>query len=271
MLAEVYAVVKKKAQIYLLKYLNRPTLPKHIAFIMDGNRRFALQRQLKKEAGHSFGFEKLQQVLEWCMALDIKELSVYAFSVDNFKREKSEVQVLMDLCVDKMKELLKEESLLHEYKVKVNIVGEKALLPKYVLDVCDELERKTQSYSNKILNICMPYSSTLEMLNSLKQMEKGNELAADLEEYEESENNFNSAESELESRFKQGLYLKTKLDLVIRTSGEHRLSDFMMYQVCEGAVIEFSSLLWPEFSFMEYFFILVKYQNRKINWFGLYA
>ncbi|EDQ86432.1 uncharacterized protein MONBRDRAFT_33829 [Monosiga brevicollis MX1] len=134
-------------------------LPKHVAFIMDGNRRFARQRHIARIAGHSAGFDKLKETLQWCLDLDIRIVSVYAFSIENFNRSKEEVDALMQLALEKFETLLDESEVLHQHQVSVRIVGNMDLLPEALQRVLGKVVYETRAYTKAILNVCFAYTA----------------------------------------------------------------------------------------------------------------
>ena len=203
---------------FLLAVLRNARLPGHIGFIMDGNRRFARNRQEPQLHGHESGSTKLQQVLEWCLELGVAEVSVYAFSVDNFKRTKEEVGYLMKLAEYKFGKLLNDKnSVVYRRQVRISFWGDLLLVPDSVRKVCEDLEAATRNFRSARLNILFAYSSEHE-----RQLleETGTSFAAD----------------------------SLPVDLIVRTSGETRLSDFMLNQLHGKCTIVFLDEYWPSLS-----------------------
>ncbi|XP_044523852.1 dehydrodolichyl diphosphate synthase complex subunit DHDDS isoform X4 [Gracilinanus agilis] len=174
-------------------------MPKHIAFIMDGNRRYAQKCQVERQEGHSQGFDKLAETLRWCLNLGIREVTVYAFSIENFKRSKNEVDGLMELARQKFTRLMEEQC---------------------------------------FLNVCFAYTSRHEISNAVKEMAWGVEQGL-LDSSDVSE-----------SLLDKCLYTNNSPnpDILIRTSGEVRLSDFLLWQTSHSCLV-FQPILWPEYSF----------------------
>uniref|UniRef100_A0A8C1PWH9 ditrans,polycis-polyprenyl diphosphate synthase [(2E,6E)-farnesyldiphosphate specific] n=1 Tax=Cyprinus carpio TaxID=7962 RepID=A0A8C1PWH9_CYPCA len=185
-------------------------MPKHVAFIMDGNRRFAQKAHVQRQEGHSQGFEKLAETLRWCLNLGIHEVTVYAFSIENFKRSKEEVDGLMELARQKFIRLLTEQC---------------------------------------FLNVCFAYTSRHEIANAVKEMawgvEQGLIKPSDVSEVLLSECLYSSN--------------SPNPDLLIRTSGEVRLSDFLLWQTSYSCLV-FQSVLWPEYSFWNLCEAVLQYQ-----------
>ena len=231
--------------IFLLKYLH---VPNHIAFIMDGNRRFARERNLEIQSGHLSGSNQLEQTLKWCLELGIKEVTCFAFSIDNFKRTKQEVESLFDLCELKFQEFLKNESFVHEKEICVNVVGDLTMLPERVLKLVKLVCWKTKDYKKFRLNIACPYTSTEELktVDGLIQDALDNRLLL---------------KSDVTEQLRaQLLYVTTPLDIMVRTSGETRLSDFLLHQTSRDCLLYFCDQYWPEFTFWSILPMLLLYQ-----------
>lgn len=197
-------------------------VPNHIAFIMDGNRRFATKSNLKKAEGHSKGFDKLSETLQWCLDIGIKEVTVYAFSIENFKRSNEEVEMLMSLAREKFSKLLSERDRLHERGVCIRIIGNVKLLADDLQKTIAEAVLLTKDNSTSILNVGFAYTSRDEITHSIQTVARGIE-----------ENDLSSKDV-TEDLLSNCLYTKncTPPDLLVRTSGEARLSDFLLWQVC---------------------------------------
>ncbi|VDP20612.1 unnamed protein product [Schistosoma margrebowiei] len=207
--SEVQYGILQKLCLHAIKY---GPIPKHVAFIMDGNRRFADSKMLKKSDGHLHGFTKLSETLQWCRDIGIEEVSIFTFSIDNFNRSHEEVSFLMNLAEEKLQELLDNKS---------------------------------------ILNICMAYNSRNDITNAMEivrlGVKEGKIIPSDITQ-------------ELLSKC---LYtrLSKPLDLLIRTSGEIRLSDFLTWQALENDTIyKFINNYWPEFSWWDFLSSIIHYQ-----------
>ena len=196
-------------------------VPNHVAFIMDGNRRFATKNSMRKAEGHAKGFEKLSETLQWCLEVGIREVTVYAFSIENFKRTQEEVDTLMGLAREKFKQLLGERDRLHEKGICIRVVGNLKLLPLDMQKTVAEAILMTKDNKNAILNVAFAYTSRDEIADSVRTIVK----AVDDQELE-----VNDIDEELITNC---MYTKdcTDPDLLVRTSGEVRLSDFLLWQV----------------------------------------
>jgi len=212
-------------------------VPRHIAVIMDGNRRFARQTGDPVLAGHKAGFEKLAETLQWCKELGVREVTVYAFSIENFNRKESEVSDLLNLARDKFKVLLGEKEKLSEAGLRVRILGNLSYLPADLREVITEVETATAGNTESLLNIALSYTSREEITHAVREvadrLSEGHIDAADVDE-------------ETLQRFLYTGQSETP-ELLIRTSGETRLSDFMLWQA-SSSITYFSPVLWPDFS-----------------------
>lgn len=207
--------------------------------------------QYERQQGHVLGFEKLAETLDWCLQLGIKEVTVYAFSVDNFKRSKEEVEGLMELARQKFSQVLQRKELIMKYGVRVKVLGDLTLLPKEVLEQVARAVIMSQDNKNAFLNVCFAYSSQHEMTEAIKRMATGVEEGLLLP---------NDVTEEL---LEQCLYTgeSPPPDLLIRTSGEVRLSDFLLWQ-SSYSCLSFQDVLWPEFSVWNLFSSILQYQNN---------
>lgn len=213
-------------------------MPKHIAFIMDGNRRYAQKCQVERQEGHTQGFNKLAETLRWCLNLGIREVTVYAFSIENFKRSKNEVDGLMELARQKFSRLMEEQEKLEKHGVCIRVLGDLQLLPLDLQELIAKAVQATRNYNKCFLNVCFAYTSRHEISNAVKEMAWGVEQGlldpSDLSE----------------SLLDKCLYTNNSPnpDILIRTSGEVRLSDFLLWQTSHSCLV-FQPILWPEYSF----------------------
>ncbi|CEF68994.1 Dehydrodolichyl diphosphate synthase [Strongyloides ratti] len=213
-------------------------IPNHIAFVMDGNRRFARNNKLLSPLeGHKMGFEQLTKILDWCRELTIKEVTVYAFSIENFKRSKEEVNGLMEMAEKKFQELLDEKEELERKQLCVRFYGDLSLLSTSLQKLMAKIELVTRNYSNCFINICLAYTSQNEIERAMKAIQSGIKEGV-LEDESISEC---LLEKCLDTRY------GSEVDLFIRTSGEQRLSDFLLYQSV-NTHLYFDNILWPEFN-----------------------
>lgn len=238
-------------QSVAVRVLKAGKVPSHLAVIMDGNRRFARKQNMRSVEGHVQGFDKLAEVLYWCSELGVTEVTVYAFSIENFKRCKDEVDGLLDLALQKLKNMLNEMDKIHEHGVCIRVLGNLSYLPVELQKVVAEVVCQTQANSRCFLNICLSYTSRDEICKAMQELatgvEKGTLLPSDVSE----------------NTLSQAMYSRKSRDpeLLIRTSGEVRLSDFMLWQ-SSRSVIEFTTVLWPEFTIWHLFAAVLCYQRQ---------
>lgn len=227
-----------------------PMIPKHVAFIMDGNRRFAKQQHITTAGGHSMGFDKVLRALEWCLDLGVSCVSIYAFSLENFRRSPSEVETLMQLAEDRMLALLQED-VVKRHGVRVRVLGDLTRVPPSVAHAAQQAMQSTAHHSSCLLNICLAYTSTDEVGRAMEAVQK-----------QVSQGALAAGEVTL-THIEQRLYTVgcPKVDLVIRTSGETRLSDFLLQQ-SSAASLHFTSALWPQFSFTDLLAALCQFQRE---------
>jgi len=208
---------------------------------MDGNRRFARSQNQPTLHGHKMGYNKLRRVLLWCFELGVKEVSVYAFSVDNFSRSQDEVEYIMDLAVEKLSSLAADDSFVMKQGIKVRVCGERSLLREDLLQVVLNLESKTKNHTGGVFNILLAYSSKRELQQAIDST-----LAS-------------TKEMDWE-KICENLYVQTPLDLIIRTSGETRLSDFLIWQIQPAkTLIQFEQDYWPNYSLKNFAKNLFRY------------
>lgn len=200
--------------------------------------------------GHSKGFDKLSETLQWCQDIGIREVTVYAFSIENFKRTKEEVDTLMSLAREKFRKLLEERDKLHERGICIRIIGNTALLPEDIQRFLAEAVLITRNNTKAFLNVAFSYTSRDEMAHSIRTVAEG---------FAQGKLQQDDIDENLLSRC---MYTKhgTNPDLLVRTSGEVRLSDFLTWQ-SESTVIYFTETLWPDFNIWQLFGAVFYYQR----------
>ena len=224
-------------------------LPGHVAIIMDGNGRWAKQHKVKVALGHRSGTEALREIIRSSSDIGIRALSLYAFSTENWARPASEVEALMQLILDFFSSEIDE---LDEKNVRITILGDKDALPKRQRDALCEAERRTADNTGLRLNIAINYGARAELARAARTIAE--EVRA---------GTLDPAEVN-EEIFAQRLYTRDlpDVDLLIRTSGEMRLSNFLLYQ-CAYAEFVFPTMLWPDFTVEDYHRCIAQYQGRK--------
>lgn len=245
--------IREDNQSFVYRFCNNVlragNIPCHVAFIMDGNRRFARKRNYAHAQGHLLGFDKLSQALEWCLDLGILQVTVYAFSIENFKRSKEEVDGLMEMAREKFSRLLQERDFLDKNGVRVCVLGNISLLPTDIQELMAEGTEMTKHNDRAVLNVCVAYTSRDEMCSAMKDVAEG--VSRQLLHTSD------VSESLLEQCFYSDH--PDPPDLLIRTSGEVRLSDFLLWQ-STFSVLSFIPVLWPEFSRWHLYAGLLHYQ-----------
>lgn len=210
-------------------------IPKHVGIIMDGNRRFAKNNLINYKESHNVGFMNLVNILELLYESGIKHATVYAFSIENFKRPTHEVNWLMQLIKQKFEQITNHGELCEKYGIKVNIIGNIKLLPLEVQKIFEKTHNLTKNNNYAVLNVCFSYTSRDEMTHSIKKV---------LNQPDKNDGiNKNAIEMNLYT------YNLPPLDLLVRTSGTYRLSDFLLWQcVQKECLIIFVEKLWPLFT-----------------------
>jgi len=235
----------------LLKEVREGHVPNHVAIIMDGNRRFAREIGLSTTEGHVKGKDKLEEVMEWCLELDIRILTVYAFSTENLNREPGEVDYLLRMFEENFYKLGDEERI-HKHGIKVSVLGQRELLPERLQKAIEYAEAKSASYSNYFYNIAMAYGSRQEIIQAIKtiaQKVKDGEMSVDDID---------------ESVVSGSLYTAPfpDPDLILRTSGEERVSNFLLWQLAY-AELYFTDVYWPGFRKVDFLRAIRSYQLRQ--------
>jgi undecaprenyl diphosphate synthase len=224
-------------------------LPKHLAIIMDGNGRWAKQQGKLRVFGHENGTKSVRVTVENCATIGIEYLTLYAFSTENWNRPKFEVDTLMKLLI---KSLKKELKTLTSNNIKLNVIGHVESLPKNVRAELEEVIEKTKENNRMTLTLALSYGARDEILNAVKNIAK------------KVKNNIITEESIDETTINNHLYTHNMpdVDLVIRTSGEHRISNFLLWQIAY-AEFYFTDVLWPDFNLEELQNALRSYQKRE--------
>jgi len=223
-----------------------------LVIIRDGNRRYSkLQGNIDVVKGHEIGVDTLEKVLDWSIELGIEIITVYAFSTENFNRPQNEVEGLMRLFVINFKRLVDHEKI-HKNEVRVKVVGRTELLPDDVKEAIDEAEEATKNYNKRFLNLAIGYDGRLEIIDSFKKI---------IKDVQEGKITVDDVDEELVSK---NLYTEGIDDpnLIIRTSGEERLSGFLLWQ-SSYSELYFCETLWPELRKVDFLRAIRSYQARE--------
>lgn len=242
-----YAAYEKR----LFNQVMQGIIPRHIAIIMDGNRRFARQLGLAPPDGHRRGRDTMEQVLEWCLELGVKILTVYAFSTENLSRSKEEVEDLMTLFEENFRRAGDDERV-HKHGIRIRAIGQRELLPKGVQEAIEYAESRTADYDSYYYNLAVAYGGREEILRAIKEVAskvKDGDLAV---------------EDITAEMFARHLYTGDlpDPDLVLRTSGEERISNFLLWQLAYSELY-FLDVYWPGFRKIDFLRAIRSYQMRK--------
>lgn|SRR5699024_174536 len=230
-------------------------IPEHVAIIMDGNGRWASKKGLPRIAGHKEGMDVVQKIVRAAVKYKVKILTLYAFSTENWKRPKTEVDFLMRLPKDFLHIYLPE---MMENNVKIETIGEFASLPNHTKKAIEHAKEKTKHNDGLLLNFAINYGSRYEIIRAMKQ------VISDIDNGKLNEDSLD------EQTFSDYLYTKELQDpdLLIRTSGEQRLSNFLLWQLAYSE-FWFTDTLWPDFNEEIFKQALCDYQNRKRRYGGI--
>jgi undecaprenyl diphosphate synthase len=233
----------------LLDKIDPTNLPKHVAIIMDGNGRWAKQKGLLRALGHESGTKSVLENIRSCANLGIEFLTLYAFSTENWNRPKLEVNTLMKIYI---RELKKELKTLQDHNIKLNAIGNLEQLPKSVQQGLNDVIDKTKNNTQMTITLALSYGSREEITNAVRNIS------------DKVKNNIISIDAIDDSIINEHLYTRNlpDVDLLIRTSGEHRISNFLLWQIAY-AELYFTDILWPDFKEQDLHEAIVSYQKRE--------
>ncbi|MGQ9507293.1 MAG: polyprenyl diphosphate synthase [Candidatus Bathycorpusculaceae bacterium] len=227
--------------------------PEHIAIILDGNRRWASEKALQPWFGHEKGAEKVEQLLDWCLKFNVKSITLYAFSMENFNRPKAEIEEIMRIAEEEFRRILTDERI-HKNKVRVKVIGRIKLLPESLQQLVRDVERATQNYDEHFLNIAFAYGGRAEIVDAARKIAESVQLGK------------LNVQNIDEGLFEKYLYTshmpKQDPDLIIRTSGEERLSGFLLWQSAYSELC-FLDVYWPDFRLIDLLRAVRTFQKRK--------
>lgn len=234
----------------LREVLEHPLQVNHLAIIMDGNRRFAWKSNLATGIGHRIGKEKLERVLDWVLELNIPWFTVYALSTENLSRPQDELDLLFKLYAEGLRDIA-DDPRIHENNVRVHIIGRRELLPENVIEAIDYAEEKTKDYDDFVFTVCLAYGSREEMITAIQTIAK-DYAAGDIE-----------LDDIDQKAVSNRLYTADMPDpdLVIRTSGEERISNFLLWQMAYSELY-FTDVFWPSFQKKDLLKAIRTYQER---------
>ena len=229
--------------------INTNNIPKHVAIIMDGNGRWAKQQGFLRTIGHESGSKSLKKIIKECNNLGIEYLTLYTFSTENWNRPKMEVETLMRVLINSLK---KEIPTMQEGNIKMNAIGDLDKLPKKARAQIDDAINKTKENTKMTLTLALSYGSREEIVNVVKKIS------------DKVKNNIISIDSIDDSIINEHLYTHNipDVDLLIRTSGEHRISNFLLWQIAYSELY-FTDVLWPDFKEENLHEAIISYQKRE--------
>ena len=225
-------------------------MPQHIGMIIDGNRRFAKEKGLNAWDGHKIGAQKINDVLDWCWEAGIKVVTIYSFSTENFDRPEKEVKEIMKIAKAKFEEIL-EDMRIHQHKVRVKAIGRLHLLPDSVKEAIQKAEESTEDYDQHFLNVAIGYGGRAEIVDAFKKIAK-EVLSGQMTPEEINEGVIAT------NLYTAGL---PDPDLIIRTSGEERLSGFLLWQAAYSELF-FCDVYWPDFRKIDLLRAIRTFQRR---------
>jgi len=235
----------------LLELVKEEPVPNHLAIIMDGNRRFALAHGLDISKGHAKGRDTAEMLLDWCLEVGINVLTIYALSTENFSRSPEELEGLMDLYDRALRDIAVDERV-HRHQIRVRVIGNRALLPARVQEAIDLAEKATEGYSRYRFNVALAYGGRDEIVEAIRALARevrDGRLAPE------------EIDSQAVSRHLYTADLPDP-DLIFRTSGEERISNFLLWQAAYSELY-FSDVMWPGLTRLEFLRAIRSFQLRR--------
>jgi ditrans,polycis-polyprenyl diphosphate synthase len=248
------SILEGALQTIFINILKTGPIPNHISFVMDGNRRYAKTHNLPLKEGHRAGADAMMRVLDCCFRLGVQNITTYAFSIENFSRKPEEIETIFSLLKYKLALISNENQFCDMHNVRVKIIGNKSYLPQDILQDIEQVEERTKHHTKHVLFIAFPYTSRDDIWYATDRIiSKVNDGEITIDEIDEDlfQNNF--------------YYDKdaTNVDILVRTSGHTRLSDYMLWQCHQDSVIEYSSTLWPDYRFFSAWWTIFKWSYYK--------
>lgn len=243
-------------QIYekwLWRQVKNGAKPGHIAIILDGNRRWASSNDLNPWLGHEKGAEKVEQLIDWCIKLSVKSITLYVFSTENFRRSKQEVEEIMHIAEEKFTKILTDPRI-HNERIRVTVIGRTKLLPESLRNLIAEVEKDTRDYDHHYLNFAIAYGGRAEIVDATRKI---------AEKVNHGELNPKDVNEKTFERYLYTAHLPDQdPDLIIRTSGEERLSGFLLWQSAYSELC-FLDVYWPDFRLIDLLRAVRTFQKRK--------
>jgi tritrans,polycis-undecaprenyl-diphosphate synthase [geranylgeranyl-diphosphate specific] len=238
---------------WLWRQINGGVRPEHIAIILDGNRRWAMDKALNVWSGHEKGAERVEKLIDWCLKLNVKSITLYAFSTENFNRSKDEVAEIMRIACENLQKIATDERI-HKNRIRVKVIGRVNLLPEDLQQVINNVERTTRNYDEHFLNFAFAYGGRAEIADAARKIaQEVHDGKLDPEKVDE---------MTLEQHLYTSHLPKQDPDLIIRTSGEERLSGFLLWQSAYSELC-FLDVYWPDFRLIDLLRAVRTFQKRK--------
>ncbi|MBA0908929.1 MAG: di-trans,poly-cis-decaprenylcistransferase [Nitrosarchaeum sp.] len=248
-LSGLYTIYSKKLE----NEIHSGDIPNHLALILDGNRRWAKRHLAVSKIGHWKGADAVENLLDWCEELDIKIITLYALSAENLDRNDDELEYLFELIRVRLEKLYNDPRI-HKNKMRVKGIGRIELLPDSIKNILKQLDDVTKNYDNHFLNIALAYGGQDELVDAVKK------IAEKIKVGSLNINDINK--KEIESNLYTSHLPQSSPDMILRTSGEKRLSGFLMWQSVYSELI-FMDIFWPEFRKIDLMRAIRTFQERK--------
>ena len=245
----LYKIYSKKLE----NDIKNGDIPNHVALILDGNRRWAKRNFAMTKIGHWRGADAVENLLDWCEELDIKIITLYALSAENLDRKDEELESLYELILLRLEKLYRDPRI-HKNKMRVKGIGRIDLLPKSIQEILQKLDEVTKEYDRHFLNIALAYGGQFELVDAVKKIvekiQNGTLKVNDIDK------------KEIESNLYTYYLPQSSPDMILRTSGEKRLSGFLMWQSVYSELV-FMDIFWPEFRKIDLMRAIRTFQERK--------
>ena len=248
-LSGLYKIYSRKLE----KEIRKGDIPNHLALILDGNRRWAKNNLSMPKEGHWKGADAVENLLDWCEEFDIKIITLYVLSAENLSRKDKELEFLFDLIKNRLEKLYNDPRI-HRTKMRVKAIGRIELLPESIKEVLHRLDTVTKDYNEHFLNIAIAYGGQDELVDAVKKI--GGKIKKGILDI----NDINK--KEIESNLYTSHLPQSSPDMILRTSGEKRLSGFLMWQSVYSELV-FLDIFWPEFRKIDLMRAIRTYQKRK--------
>ena len=245
----LYSIYGKRLE----REIRNRSIPNHVAVILDGNRRWAKRHLVMPKNGHWQGADAVENLLDWCEDLDIKIVTLYALSAENLDRNDAELEYLYNLILMRL-EKLHADPRIHRCRMRVKAIGRTELLPESIRDVLDRLDRDTRGYDGTFLNIALAYGGQYELVDAVKKIgEKIKNGSLDIDDINK---------QEIEANLYTSYLPQSSPDMILRTSGEKRLSGFLMWQSAYSELV-FMDIFWPAFRKIDLMRAIRTFQERR--------